>query len=278
MKKKGMSLLLGSAVIGLLLSSSTLYGNESWTFAAFSTAMKKSGRAIDLDENSFNEIQQRRESYLKAIEQYLQTSLGYVDQSVVKVFSEIPREYFMYDYEKNKSFASLTYESSPHPWAIGYGSYLSNYLAQAYMTQIMKPKPGDVSLEIGTGSGFQSAILSRIVKEAYTIEIITALGEKVEKIFSPLGYPNIHTRVGDGYYGWPEVKDGFDIIMVTCAAPSVPPLLLEQLKKNGRMIIPIGQPYKKQFYYIFTKDQDGKVHSRKDMETYFIPMTGKVQE
>jgi protein-L-isoaspartate(D-aspartate) O-methyltransferase len=146
------------------------------------------------------------------------------------------------------------------------------------MVQVMKPKATEVSLEIGTGSGFQSAVLSRIVKEAYTVEIITALGEKVDKIFEPLGYRNVRVRVGDGFYGWPEAGRKFDIIIVACAAPYVPPALLEQMKKGGRMIIPIGQPYKTQFLYIFTKDADGKVHSRKDISTYFIPMTGKVQE
>ena len=161
---------------------------------------------------------------------------------------------------------------------MGYGSYISDYRAQAYMTQIMQPKPTDVSLEIGTGSGFQSAILSRLVKEAYTIEIVTALGEKVDKIYAPLGYTNVQARVGDGFYGWPEAGQKFDIIIVTCAAPFVPPPLLEQLKNNGRMVIPIGQPYKTQFLYVFTKDANGQVHSRRDMPTHFIPMTGRAQE
>ncbi len=100
----------------------------------------------------------------------------------------------------------------------------------------------------------------------------------MQNIFRPLGYTNIHTRIGDGFYGWPEVKDGFDIIMVTAAAPFVPPALLAQLKKGGRMIIPIGQPYRRQFLYFFTKDQDGKVHSRKDISVLFIPMRGQVEK
>ncbi len=98
------------------------------------------------------------------------------------------------------------------------------------------------------------------------------------QIFQPLGYDNIETRVGDGYHGWPEVEGGFDVVIVTCAALHVPPALIEQLKPGGRMVIPIGQPFKReQFLYVFTKDEDGTVSSRKDIGIYFIPMTGALQ-
>ncbi|HUI70554.1 MAG TPA: protein-L-isoaspartate O-methyltransferase, partial [Spirochaetia bacterium] len=226
----------------------------------------------------FSDIQTRRPAYIAKIENYLRKSLGSVNERVVKAFEDVPREYFMYNYERNVSIARDTYETDARPWPIGYGSYISDYRSQAYMTQLMDPKPSDVSLEIGTGSGFQSAVLSRLVKEAYTIEIITDLGEKVDKIYAPLGYENVLTRVGDGFYGWPDAGQKFDIIIVTCAAPFVPPPLLAQLKNNGRMVIPIGQPYKTQFLYVFTKDANGQVHSRRDIPTYFIPMTGKAQQ
>jgi protein-L-isoaspartate(D-aspartate) O-methyltransferase len=146
------------------------------------------------------------------------------------------------------------------------------------MTQVCQPKLGDVTLEIGTGSGFQSALLSRIVGRAYSIEIIEPLGRAVGKIFAPLGYDNVATRVGDGYYGWPEVAGGFDIIIVTCAAEYAPPDLFRQLKPKGRMVIPIGQPFKRgQVLYVYTKDEAGKVHSRRDIGVFFIPMTGAIQ-
>jgi protein-L-isoaspartate(D-aspartate) O-methyltransferase len=145
------------------------------------------------------------------------------------------------------------------------------------MTQICKPAPQDVTLEIGTGSGFQSALLSRIVKQAHSIEIIEPLGKAVSRIFAPLGYHNVHTRVGDGYYGWPEVEGGFDIIIVTCAAQYAPPDLFKQMKPGGRLVIPIGQPFKKgQVLYVYTKDEEGKVHSKRDMGVFFIPMTGAI--
>jgi protein-L-isoaspartate(D-aspartate) O-methyltransferase len=267
-------------LVCLLFACSSLaaFAAEGWDFAVFKRAMELSGRPVQLSEREFARIQARKPAYLKIVSDYLRRMTGSVDPAVLKAFEEVPRDYFCYNYEKQSSFADTTYESNPHPWAIGYGSYLSDYRAQAYMTQVLEPKATDVSLEIGTGSGFQSAILSRIVKEAYTIEIITALGQKVDRIYEPLGYRNVHTRVGDGFYGWPEAGRQFDIIIVTCAAPYVPPALLDQLKKGGRMIIPIGQPYKTQFLYIFTKDHEGKIHSRKDISTYFIPMTGAVQK
>jgi len=134
-------------------------------------------------------------------------------------------------------------------------------------------------LEIGTGSGFQSSLLSRIVKDVYSVEIIKPLGSEVARIYKPLGLENVRTRVGDGYFGWPEVEGGFDIIMVTCVARYVSPELLRQLKPQGRLIVPIGQPFKKgQVLYVFTKDKQGKVHSRKDMGVFFIPMTGRIMQ
>jgi protein-L-isoaspartate O-methyltransferase len=147
------------------------------------------------------------------------------------------------------------------------------------MTQVCQPKADDVTLEIGTGSGFQSALLSRIVKQAYSIEIIEPLGKAVGKIFAPLGYNNVHTRVGDGYYGWPEVQGGFDIIIVTCAAQYAPPDLFKQIKPGGRLVIPIGQPFKRgQVLYVYTKDAEGKIHSKRDMGVFFIPMTGAISK
>jgi protein-L-isoaspartate(D-aspartate) O-methyltransferase len=105
------------------------------------------------------------------------------------------------------------------------------------------------------------------------------LGKAVGKIFAPIGYDNVHTRVGDGYYGWPEVEGGFDIIIVTCAAQYAPPDLFKQIKPGGRMVIPIGQPFKRgQVLYIYTKDAEGKVHSKRDMGVFFIPMTGAIDK
>lgn len=251
----------------------------AWTRAAFEKAMTNSGRPVSLTDDQFQTIQSRKPAAMKLIKSYLESRMKTADPAVIAAFQAVPREYFQYSYSEHHTMCGDSYESDPKPWAIGWGSALSDYLGQAYMTQVAQPKPGMTSLEIGTGSGFQSALLSRIVSAAYTIEIIEPLGKAVSRIFSPLGYDNVHTRVGDGYYGWPEVSSGFDIIMVTCAAEYVPPELFKQMKPGGKMIIPIGQPFKRgQVLYIYTKDEDGKIHSRRDVGVFFIPMTGAIQK
>ena len=248
---------------------------DTWTRDAYMKAMAASGRPVELSEAQFHAIQARKPGAIRRIESYLTQRLGSADPAVIAAFQAVPREYYHYLYPEHRSTGGVAYEDDPKPWALGYGSALSDYLGQAYMTQVCKPQPGDVTLEVGTGSGFQSSLLSRIVKRSYSIEIIEPLGKAVAKIFAPLGYDNVETRVGDGYFGWPEVQGGFDVIIVTCAAQYAPPELFKQLKPGGRMLIPIGQPFKRgQILYVYTKDEDGKVHSRKDVGVFFIPMTG----
>ena len=262
-----------------LLSPGAFADDATWTRAMYMEAMAKSGRPVDLTEAQFQAIQRRKPAAMKRIQQYLETHLKSADPAVMAAFQAVPREYFHYQYDNHRATPGDAYEENPKPWALGYGSALSDYLGQAYMTQVCKPKPGDITLEIGTGSGFQSSLLSRIVKKSYSIEIIEPLGRAVGKIFAPLGYDNVETRVGDGYFGWPEVEGGFDIIIITCAAQYAPPELFKQLKPGGRALIPIGQPFKRgQFLYVYTKDDEGKIHSRKDVGVFFIPMTGKMMK
>lgn len=261
------------------LSTPPTPNGKPWDKAAFEAAMHASGRPVSLTDDQFNAIQARKPAAMKLISSYLTQRLGSADPLVLAAFSALPREYYHYNYAERHTTCGDAYDQPPKPWALGYGSALSDYLGQAYMTQVLAPKPGEVSLEIGTGSGFQSSLLSRIVDHAYSIEIIQPLGNAVQKIFSPLGYDNVSTRVGDGYFGWPEQKDGFDLIIVTCAAQYAPPALFQQLKPGGRMIIPIGQPFKQgQVFYIYHKDAAGKIHSRRDMGCFFIPMTGTMMK
>lgn len=250
-----------------------------WTYEKFVQAFKDSGRNVSISSDEFEQIQNNKRRALRTIENYLTANFGEADPLVMRAFAAVPREFFQYNYANHTAFAALAYEEPAKPWAIGYGSALSDYLGQAYMTQLAKPKATDVVLEIGTGSGFQASLLSRIVKKAYSIEIIQDLGTSVAKIFGPLNYTNIETRVGDGYYGWPEVREGFDIIIVTCSAQYVPPALFKQLKPGGRLVIPIGQPFKKgQILYVYSKDGQGRIHSKKDVGVYFIPMTGAMEK
>jgi protein-L-isoaspartate(D-aspartate) O-methyltransferase len=250
-----------------------------WTRAEYEKAMREGGRPVSLTDAQFEAIQKRKPAAMKRIEGYLKDHLGSADPAVMAAFEAVPREYFHYIYSEHRATPGDAYEDTPKPWALGWGSALSDYLGQAYMTQVCKPAKGDITLEIGTGSGFQSALLSRIVSRAYSIEIIEPLGHAVGRIFAPLGYDNVRTRVGDGYYGWPEVQGGFDIIVVTCAASFAPPDLFKQLKPGGRMVIPIGQPFKRgQVLFVYSKDAEGKIHSKRDMGVFFIPMTGAIQK
>ena len=254
-------------------------GAGAWNREAYLAAMQASGRATTITEQAFAAIQARKATAVRRIEAYLNQRFGQADPAVVRGFEALPREYFHWNYEGRSNGAANAYEADPKPWGIGYGSALSDYLGQAYMTQACQAKPEHVALEIGTGSGFQAAWLSRIVAKQYSIEIINPLGTAVQRIFAPLGLNNVETRVGDGFFGWPEVQGGFDVIIVTCAAQYVPPALIQQLKPGGRMVIPIGQPFRRgQFLYIYTKDADGRVRSRKDVGVYFIPMTGAMMQ
>ena len=275
--------LLATAGLALALPAFPAFATETegqaWTLARYTQAMAESGRPTVISQSEFDAIQARKPAAIALIDRYLKAHFGAADPAVLAAFAQVPREYYHYMYEGHVAAPAEAYEANPKPWAIGYGSALSDYLGQAYMTQLLRPKPGMVSLEVGTGSGFQSSLLSRIVKQAYSIEIIEPLGHAVSHIFRPLGYDNIETRVGDGYYGWPEVTEGFDVIIVTCAAEFAPPDLFKQLKPGGRMIIPIGQPFKRgQVLYVYTKDANGKIHSRRDVGVFFIPMTGAIQK
>ena len=191
--------LIASATAALALPSAghAAANAAHWTKADYEKAMKESGRPVSLSDAQFDTIQKRRPAALKRIEAYLKERLGSADPAVLAAFAEVPREYFHYQYPDHRATPGEAYEDTPKPWALGYGSALSDYLGQAYMTQVCQPKPGDVTLEIGTGSGFQSSLLSRIVKDAYTIEIIQPLGTAVDKIFAPLGYDNVHGKVGE---------------------------------------------------------------------------------
>lgn len=250
-----------------------------WNYETFKRLMRESGRKVSLSESEYGEVHDRKAGALDKIKTVLTSRFGKPDPDIMRAFNEIPREYYQYHYQGNQSVAKQTYDTRSKPWGIGYGSALSDYVGQAYMTQLGGVGADSVVLEIGTGSGFQSSILSRIVKEVYSIEIIEPLGKAVAKLYGPLGLKNVHTRVGDGYFGWPDVKGGFDMIMLTCSASYVSPELIKQLKPGGRLIVPIGQPYKKdQFLYLYTKDKDEKMHSKKDVGMYFIPMKGAIED
>jgi len=166
---------------------------------------------------------------------------------------------------------TLAYLNRPLP--IGYGQTISQPFIVALMTDLMKVKAGDKVLEIGTGSGYQAAILAEMTGSVYSIEIIEPLGKEASERLRSLGYVNVRTKVGDGYYGWPEAAP-FDAIMVTAAATHVPPPLIKQLKPGGRMVIPLGTQFMTQSLMLVEKKPDGSVTSRQILPVRFVPLTG----
>ena len=160
------------------------------------------------------------------------------------------------------------------PLSIGYGQTISQPYIVALMTDLLDPKPDDVVLEVGTGSGYQAAILSSLVARVYTIEIIEGLADEARERLQGLGFDNIVTRLGDGYFGWEEHAP-FDSIIVTAAATHVPPPLIDQLRPGGRMVIPVGGRFATQWLLLIQKNDDGSVVTRQVAPVRFVPLTGK---
>ena len=158
---------------------------------------------------------------------------------------------------------------------IGSGQTISPPFIVAYMTQVIDPQPADKVLEIGTGSGYQAAILSPLVKDVYSIEIVERLGLRARKTLNKLDYKNIHTKIGDGFLGWPS-QAPFDKIIVTCSPEKVPPALIEQLREGGQMIVPVGERYQQTLYLM--KKTEGKLVADALEPTFFVPMTGQAEQ
>src|SRR5690606_3580213 len=159
---------------------------------------------------------------------------GIKDEATLQAMRTVERHHFVPEAYRNNA-----YDDRPLP--IGHGQTISQPYIVAYMTATIEPQPDFKVLEIGTGSGYQAAVLAEIVDEVYTIEIIPELGEAASQRFEALGYENVHTKIADGYYGWEEHAP-FDAIIVTAAAEYIPPPLVQQLKEDGKMMIPVGSP------------------------------------
>lgn len=166
----------------------------------------------------------------------------------------------------------FAYENRPLP--IGYGQTISQPYIVALMTELIEPNADDIVLEVGTGSGYQAAVLAELVDHVYSIEIIEALAARAKSDLARLGYKNITTRLGDGYYGWDE-HGPFDAIVVTAAASHVPPPLIEQLKPGGRMVIPVGGRFMTQTLLLLEKTDTGQMITRQFGAVRFVPLTGK---
>lgn len=190
------------------------------------------------------------------------------DPRVLDSLRKTPRHRFV-----SAELVPYAYDDAPLP--IGYGQTISQPYIVAKMTELLEPKGNHRILEIGTGSGYQAAVLSPLVAQVYTIEIIEPLGNAARERLAALGYKNIEVRVGDGYFGWPE-KAPFDGIIVTAAANHIPPSLIDQLKPGGRMVIPLGNPFQPQMLVLVAKGSKGPrdLQVRSLMPVAFVPLTG----
>ena len=193
-------------------------------------------------------------------------SRGITDKKTLEAIESVPRHLFVPDEYRDRA-----YDDGPLP--IGYGQTISQPYIVAYMTELLNVGPDDIVLEIGTGSGYQAAVLSRIVKKVYTVEIIEELGLAAKERLKALNYDSVEVKIGDGYYGWEEHAP-YDGIIVTAAAEFIPPPLIEQLKDNCNMIIPVGSPFNIQ-NLMLVKKSGGKITTKSLIPVRFVPLTRK---
>jgi len=207
---------------------------------------------------------------LEAVRQSVLESAGYtgiaaLSDEVMAAMGAVPREEFVLP-----EYRDQAYRNTPLP--IAAGQTISQPLIVALMTEMLDPQPGDVMLEVGTGSGYQAAVLARLVKHVYSVEIVPELADSASAVLKKLGYNNITVRAGDGYAGWPEHAP-FDGIIVTAAAGEIPPPLLQQLKPGGRLVIPVGEHWGAQDLLMVEVDAQGKVSKESKLPVRFVPLT-----
>jgi protein-L-isoaspartate(D-aspartate) O-methyltransferase len=203
----------------------------------------------------------------RMVEQQLKPR-GIKEERVLAAMAKVPREEFV-----PADSRPSAYEDGPLP--IGYDQTISQPYVVAFMTEQLRPKQSDRVLEIGSGSGYQAAILGELVADVYTIEIVEPLAKSAEATLQRLGYSNVHIKVGDGYKGWPE-EAPFDAIIVTCAPEKVPQPLVDQLKDGGRMVIPVGERFAQQLYLLEKKN--GQLKESVTLPVRFVPMLREAQK
>ncbi len=191
---------------------------------------------------------------------------GVTDQGVIGAMLAVPRHEFV-----PSDLRGLAYSDRPLP--IGEGQTISQPYIVALMTELLELRPGDTVLEVGTGSGYQAAVASHLADSVFTIEILPGLAEQAARRLRDLGYSDVVTKEGDGYYGWPD-RAPFDGIVVTAAAGHIPPPLVEQLEPGGRMVIPVGGQFQVQQLVLVEKRPDGSVTTRSLVPVRFVPLVG----
>lgn len=192
------------------------------------------------------------------------------DRKVLDAMKKVPRHKFVPRYQRASAYGN-------YPLPIGNGQTISQPLIVAHMTELLEIEPGDSILEIGTGSGYQAAVLSELTPHVFTIEIIEKLGLKARETLENLGYKTVKVKIGDGYYGWEEYAP-YDGIIVTCAPEDIPKPLIDQLNPGGRIVIPLGREGLIQNLVVVRKDKKGKIHKKELYGVRFVPMTGEADK
>ena len=195
---------------------------------------------------------------------------GVKDKKVLDVMETVPRHLFVDARQRDQAYAD-------HPLPIGEGQTISQPYVVALMTEALRLKPSDRVLEIGTGSGYQAAVLAGLVREVWSIEIRKGLADRATALLQELGYGNVRVRYGDGYFGWEEHAP-FDAIIITAAANHIPPPLIRQLREGGRLILPLGSTVFYQTLTLVTKKPGGELAVEQMGPVNFVPMTGEVQQ
>jgi len=216
------------------------------------------------------DIPRERESMLEAIRASVRDSADYTGRAelsdqVMDAMAAVAREEFVLPAYRHRAYANT-------PLPIAAGQTISQPLIVALMTDLLDPQPGDVVLEVGTGSGYQAAVLSGLVKQVYSVEIVPELAASAAEVLTRLGYSNVTVRAGDGYAGWPEHAP-FDGIIVTAAAEEIPPPLLKQLKPGGKLVIPVGAEHGYQELLLVEVDDKGEIRERSVLPVRFVPLT-----
>jgi len=218
---------------------------------------------------AFASERQRMTQEITALVRQTRAEIGKraLDERVMAVMAKVPRHEFV-----PADQLAYAYENRPLP--IGHGQTISQPYIVALMTDLARAEPGHRVLEVGTGSGYQAAVMAHLAKAVYTIEIIEPLGLQATRRLQKLGYGNVQVRLGDGYYGWEEHAP-YDAILVTAAASHIPPALIRQLRAGGRMVIPVGASFLTQQLMLVEKNHDGTVSTRQILPVAFVPLTGK---
>ncbi len=238
---------------------------RSWLRGALGIIAVCSSRAIAHDRYSAARANLLREIESDMRETARETGHSALGPAVQRALATVPRERFV-----PAHLTASAYENRPLP--IGEGQTISQPFIVALMTELLQPKPDHVVLEIGTGSGYQAAVLAECVTKVYSIEIVTPLARRAREALDAAGYRNVETRIGDGYLGWPEAAP-FDGIIVTAAPDHVPPRLIEQLKPGGRLVIPVGPQRAVQELLVIEKAPNGSAITRRTIAVRFVPLT-----